>query len=225
MRRSYVDWNNYATSNYVKVYWITGAAIASSVMCLALAYIVVEWCLQSHLSTADFKNATRGLQRARRFRYLTSPFRIAIHSSIEASYAARTLMFKIFTRTSLVSKGSGPRASRRSVRWTRQTTCQKPEHDHGGFGRPLTSIAPGRHRADSSLPLIAGRDADGNALVVDTSSLRHSHENDADTPSPRTSYEPIAHQSPQQSLRVPTGGPRYDRPTSLESEAEPSHEH
>ena len=86
-----MDWNNYntATSDYVRVNWAIATVLSSTIMAMAMLYIVTEWCLQSHLSTASMSDAARGLYLTRRFRWLTSPFRDAIHYAIEGVYAVQ----------------------------------------------------------------------------------------------------------------------------------------
>lgn len=37
----------------------------------AMTYVVIEWCLQAHLSTENYKDAMNGLSRVRRFRQFT----------------------------------------------------------------------------------------------------------------------------------------------------------
>ena len=113
----YIDWNNYntATSSFVRINWTIATAFSSTIMAAAMAYIVTEWCLQSHLSTANLKNASNGLWYTRRFRWLTSPFRDAVHYSIEGCYTVR----RSLSSQRAASGHAGPsRQNRRSVRWT-----------------------------------------------------------------------------------------------------------
>ena len=56
---------------YVMWSWVTGTVISGVVLVVALAYIVLEWCMQSHLSTLDRDDAREGLQRTRAFRRYT----------------------------------------------------------------------------------------------------------------------------------------------------------
>lgn len=57
-----------AELKYVLWAWATGTAISGTVLVASLAYIVIEWCMQSHISTLDYNNAREGLQRTRAFR-------------------------------------------------------------------------------------------------------------------------------------------------------------
>lgn len=44
-------------------------------MTIGFAFVVAEYCTQSHLSTEDYKKAARGLRRTRWFKKHTSLFR------------------------------------------------------------------------------------------------------------------------------------------------------
>ena len=55
--------------------WALGTAIPGVVMFIAFTYIVIQWCVQSHLSTEKYESARRGLMRTRRFRKYTLIFR------------------------------------------------------------------------------------------------------------------------------------------------------
>ena len=62
----------------MEYYWELATALSCSVMGIALAYLVMEYCTQSHLSTEDYGKAIRGLQRTRRFKKITRWFRVII---------------------------------------------------------------------------------------------------------------------------------------------------
>lgn len=74
---NYMDLSQFkfTTSKFVNAYWITGTVTSVSFMGVAILYIVVEWCGQSHLSTADLRKAANGLKRTRRFRVWMTPLR------------------------------------------------------------------------------------------------------------------------------------------------------
>ena len=171
----YIDWNNYntATSSFVRINWTIATTFSSTVMAAAMAYIVTEWCLQSHISTADRDNAATGLYWTRRFRWLTSPFRDAIHYTIEACYAVRRsisprLHHRRHRRHSSSSSShlpgappatnqtTEPRQNRRSVRWTRKPVAlvaHSPLPRRRGSPFELHPM-PNRPRASSDAPLL-----------------------------------------------------------------------
>ncbi|QDS77203.1 hypothetical protein FKW77_002639 [Venturia effusa] len=66
----FTQWS-YSNSSLVGQYWIIGTTISCSLMGIGIFYVLVEWCLQSHLSTENYADAMRGLQNARRFRRYT----------------------------------------------------------------------------------------------------------------------------------------------------------
>lgn len=60
--------------------WRMSIALACVPMFYVLTYIVIEWCLQSHLSTVDYKDAWKGLRITRKFRSLVQPIRNTFHT-------------------------------------------------------------------------------------------------------------------------------------------------
>lgn len=145
-------------------------------MAAAMAYIVTEWCLQSHLATLKQTSSAAGLRRTRRFRWLTSPFRDAVHYSIEACYAVRRGLSSPAKRrakaAAAVVAASGnvaaARQARRSVRWTSRI------------------VAVSRRRVGSRVPSpVASRGADVEMQPIaggsDVSLLRPSRESRRDS--------------------------------------------
>ncbi len=59
----------------VKKYWGAGTALSVTIMGGAFAFIIAEWCEQSHLFTQKYSDAMSGLRRTRRWKRLTLPFR------------------------------------------------------------------------------------------------------------------------------------------------------
>ncbi|KAF2658975.1 hypothetical protein K491DRAFT_689578 [Lophiostoma macrostomum CBS 122681] len=74
----YMDFTqyNHANSTTVVRYWIEGTVTTCFFMALGMGYIVLEWLLQSHLSTENYHDAAKGLKRVRRFKRFTSWIRI-----------------------------------------------------------------------------------------------------------------------------------------------------
>ncbi|KAF4534903.1 Glutamine-dependent nad(+) synthetase protein [Lasiodiplodia theobromae] len=75
----YMDFlqSDLTTSPWVRWYWSAGTAAGTLIMALGMAYVVGEWCQQSHLSTDDYAAACRGLRRTRAYRRWTyRPFRV-----------------------------------------------------------------------------------------------------------------------------------------------------
>jgi hypothetical protein len=183
-----------------------------------MLYIMIEWCLQSHLSTADMHKAARGLQRTRRFRWFTMPFRELVHLVIETAYSVRFLLLRTVRRIRAVNVGSDPRPGRRSVRWTREITCKEVEHDHTGVGRPMADLQPGRPRGGSDIPLINANNADGRPMSINMD-IGRAHNPESGTISPRSSYDTLTTTaSPRpSSVRASDRQPIYNHQTSNES--------
>lgn len=60
-----------ADGGIVERWWIIGVLLSSLTMLAAIAFLVVEWCEQSHFNTIDFDKAMHGLRITRRFKYRT----------------------------------------------------------------------------------------------------------------------------------------------------------
>jgi len=160
-----MDWNNYntSTSDYVRTNWAIATVLSSTIMAMAMLYIVTEWCLQSHLSTASMSDAARGLYLTRRFRWLTSPFRDAIHYAIEGVYAVRKL------RSREPDDGTtDARQHRRSVRWTKAST-RGTKHKTVSSVISMEDLTQGRPRASSDAPLMES--ANGRASLSSVSDI------------------------------------------------------
>lgn len=88
----------------VKVYWIVGTLLSTLIMFSAIAFLVVEWCEQSHLNSEDLTSAANGLDRTRRFKRRTLWLRqIPTYCIILAKRAYQYLVEKSPPLESLVS--------------------------------------------------------------------------------------------------------------------------
>lgn len=111
----YVDFtqNDSTNSPWVNYYWTSGTVLGSTTMGIGMIYIVVEWCLQSHLSTENYAAAQRGLEHTRRYRLITYPIRLTLRFLI-----SRMLTLFAFTARKLNLSYK----SHKSLLWTRKTT-------------------------------------------------------------------------------------------------------
>jgi len=57
----------------VQRHWITALCLTLIIMLVSFAFIIVEWCTQSHMATHSYARAMRGLARTRTFKRLTYP--------------------------------------------------------------------------------------------------------------------------------------------------------
>jgi hypothetical protein len=204
---SYVDWNNYntATSDYVRNNWAIATVLSSTIMATAMLYIVTEWCLQSHLSTANMNDAARGLYLTRRFRWLTSPFRSAVHYTIEGVYAVRKLIMRTWSRDNADSGIAEAGQHRRSVRWTKHPAARTVQDTSSSKDIQMDDLTPGRPRASSEAPLIENRDVYASPPSVSDAETASRQTHGARSQSPRASNgERISQEiEPPGSLHVP----------------------
>jgi hypothetical protein len=66
----------------VKGHWITALALTLVIMGVSFAFIIAEWCTQSHMATHNYEKAMRGLARTRTFKWLTSSVRGVVDFAI-----------------------------------------------------------------------------------------------------------------------------------------------
>ncbi|PMD31569.1 hypothetical protein L207DRAFT_501269 [Hyaloscypha variabilis F] len=62
------------TGPSVQGHWITALCLTLVIMLVSFAFIIIEWCTQSHMATHNYAEAMRGLARTRTFKWLASPF-------------------------------------------------------------------------------------------------------------------------------------------------------
>lgn len=150
----YLDFtqSTYTDIDLVKYSWKIGTAIATTSIGFSMSYIVLEastviacnskisltdqaqWCLQSHLSTENYEDASRGLRKTRYYRRLTMPFR----------RASRT-MFSVFGSVSCWAFKSTKLKFRdqKSLLWTQKITSNRPPvtaHKFSSVSEPAPSI-------------------------------------------------------------------------------------
>lgn len=73
----YIDFDSsiYNGANSVATYWGIGTAVPCTIMLAGFAFIISEWCEQSHLNTDNYTQALNGLQATRRWKRYTVWFR------------------------------------------------------------------------------------------------------------------------------------------------------
>lgn len=110
----YMDFEdyNYYIGSGIAFYWGFGTALSISIMAISFAFIIWEWCTQSHLSSENYKKAAAGLKTTRRFKKYT--------------YYIRNLTDTVIELVKRLFRGSrdGVRG-RRSVLWTSKTNIYK----------------------------------------------------------------------------------------------------
>jgi len=107
-------------------------------------------CLQSHLSTADPKNAAHGLQRVRHFRHMTYPIRWLMHRIDDLFHECECSIVSVLKAAGLLSKTYEVRPI--GLRWTRHSSrSQRRSPAQVSTRYPST---PGRDRSNSNVPLV-----------------------------------------------------------------------
>ncbi|KAK5737036.1 hypothetical protein LTR17_006997 [Elasticomyces elasticus] len=156
----YVDLTQWdiSTSNDVRRFWIAGTTIGVTVMSTAMIYIVVEWCLQSHLSTANAAHAAQGLQRVRRFRHMAYPVRWLAHAIDDSFHAFECSVVSIFKSASILSKAYEVRPT--GLRWTKAERASKGRRRSSAYSYARPSPAVVADGPDPTVPFIKEPGAD-----------------------------------------------------------------
>ena len=159
----YLDFSQQFTSNGygIAITWKSGTALTASVMGLAMFYITVEWCQQSHLSTEDYQDAMRGLRWTRKYRLWTMHARRMSRGTLTR---LGKLAFAIGKMINMIGPDEKPR---KTLMWTRDTTkepvlsradsayARNDNHRHPTFSFELTRNNAGTHNAVLGTPATA----------------------------------------------------------------------
>ena len=183
-----MDFKQYttSTSTFVKVSWISGASTSISIMVISMIYVFTQWCIQSHLSSADAWKASRGLQRTRRFRRMISP--IWVIGRFTGTWLAKVLMFWRLGKSRPESRGKA-----KTLRWSKAITCENAHHDH-----PKPAARSVQNHGTVWTPWVSVQDAEDRPLVRDTGSYElRAQPSTAITP--RSSFE-----MPQLHMPIPS---------------------
>lgn len=76
----YTDFENvdFYRAHGILYHWAVGTSLSIAVLAVGLAYIVAEYCTQSHLATEDFDSACDGMRFTRRFKKYTYWLRLLL---------------------------------------------------------------------------------------------------------------------------------------------------
>jgi hypothetical protein len=110
----YIDFESIESykAHGISLYWGVGTALTLVILTAGLLFIIAEWCSQSHLSTMDYYAASRGLKRARCWKYYTVWLRRAPNVFIDSVVVA---CWTIFT---YLGRGKRGVHGRRSLIWS-----------------------------------------------------------------------------------------------------------
>lgn len=66
----YIDFGteSFYSAHIVKYYWLAGTLVPCTIMLAGFAFIITEWCEQSHLNTENYSHAMKGLKATRRWK-------------------------------------------------------------------------------------------------------------------------------------------------------------
>lgn len=123
-RKNYLDLTqiDMTPSTLIRMHWITGTALSVSAMGLALGYVVVQWCLQSHLSTRDLEEAATGLRRARTFRMLMSPLVVTVRYFLNGCHGLVSNGITMILSLLRVEIKRSNEQRRTTLRWSKHVT-------------------------------------------------------------------------------------------------------
>ena len=168
----------------VAYYWAAGTGLSTGIMGIAFAFIVIEYCTQSHLSTENYKDAMQGLKRTRQFKKYTAWLRDVPDFIINI---IKRLWSKIWRRSTSYSEdlqaGRYGQGGRRSLLWTWTTKRQRGRSMGDGIieGIPLHRQVSAEHSrgAESSKRSRSPNDTEMEAY---TSPVSHEGEYPPDLP-------------------------------------------
>lgn len=160
----------------IGVTWALATAIPGVAMFIAFTYIVIQWCVQSHLSTEKYESARQGLKMTRNFRKYTFLFRRISNVLIQPVV--------IFWHRCRGTKKERGKQGRRSLVWTADSRLSIPvliygedpyirgaedrlltwdrERAKGEHGYTLEPVEPSHSRSPSS----GSTNYDGNQFAA-----------------------------------------------------------
>lgn len=110
----YIDFESIVSykAHGILLYWASGTALSLFILSVALAFIIAEWCSQSHLSTMDYDAASRGLKRTRFWKHHTVWLRRTPNAIIQS------MVVITWATVGLVNKRKQRVHGRRSLIWS-----------------------------------------------------------------------------------------------------------
>ncbi|KAH9818569.1 hypothetical protein Tdes44962_MAKER05334 [Teratosphaeria destructans] len=100
----------------------SGTTISVTVMSCSMLYIVLEWCLQSHLSAASVVHAANGLQRVRQTHRLTWPLRRVLYCVDDRIHDFECVFTKWLKELGILSRAYQLRPV--GLRWSKEAKPQ-----------------------------------------------------------------------------------------------------
>lgn len=116
-------------------------------MIVGLAYIVGEYCTQSHLATEDFENACQGMRFTRRFKKYTYWLR----SLLDLWDTVLLTVWRFIRYPWHKVTGGQPTGSSKTLVWDWKAKPRSAD------GRPVRALSDRARRRSSTQPLMEGR--------------------------------------------------------------------
>ena len=91
--------DDYYRNHGVYNYWVPGTVVTCFIMIVAITFITIEWCTQSHLNTEDYDDAMAGLHLTRGFKGRTIWIRAIADSIIDVGARIGDYVFKRTNKT------------------------------------------------------------------------------------------------------------------------------
>ncbi len=118
----YIDFESIVSykARGISLYWGSGTALSLVILTTAIAFIIAEWCSQSHLSTMNYEAASRGLRRTRSWKHHTVWLRMAPNAMIESVVVGSWRIIGLINKRKRVDRG------RRSLIWSADIRHRRP---------------------------------------------------------------------------------------------------
>ncbi|CAD6566990.1 MAG: hypothetical protein ASARMPRED_000454 [Alectoria sarmentosa] len=135
------------------LYWGAGTGLSGAVLVVGLAYIVAEFCTQSHLATEDFRDASEGVKVTRWFKKYTYWLRLLLSLCDEILF----LIWKVVRFPWQRATGRQPTAFNKTLIWDWKVKPSRAD------GTPNQAHNDRSRRPSSTHPLMAGLRDDGSS--------------------------------------------------------------
>lgn len=102
-----------ASGHSVEPWWIIGVLLSGLIMFITIAFLVIEWCKQSHLNLVDVDKAIRDLKITQHFKYCT----LWIWKFFDYCIYCSKFLWRIFSGSTWNKKHKKAN-KRESIRWS-----------------------------------------------------------------------------------------------------------
>ena len=148
MGQGYTDFENvdFYRVHGIIYYYAVGTTLSCIVLAVGLAYIVGEYCTQSHLATEDFGNACQGMRFTRLFKKYTYWLRLLL----DLWDAILLMVWRLIRYPWHKVTGRQPTRSNKTLVWDWKAKPRSAD------GRPVRGLSDRARRRSSTRPLMEG---------------------------------------------------------------------